>query len=68
MVREDDREVCFKEMIVKPTVKGQEETRCTQSLGEKKNFHIQFTSDCQIPEAGKSLEYSRNKKASKSSE
>ena len=67
MVREDDREVCFKEMIVKPTAKGQEETRCTQSLGKKK-FHIQFTSDCQIPEAGKSLEYSRNKKASKNSE
>ena len=37
MVREDDREVCFKEMMVKPTAKGQEETRCTQSLG-KKNF------------------------------
>lgn len=35
MVREDDREVCFKEMIVKPTAKGQEETRCTQSIGEK---------------------------------
>lgn len=37
VVREDDREVCFKEMMVKPTAKGQEETRCTQSLG-KKNF------------------------------
>ena len=36
MVREDDREVCFKEMIVMPTVKGQEETRCTQSIGGKK--------------------------------
>ena len=38
MVREDDREVCFKEMIVKPTAKGEEGTRCTQSLGEKKTF------------------------------
>lgn len=48
-------EVCFKEMIIKPTVKGQEETR--YKVWGKKNFHLQFTSDCQIPEAGKSLEY-----------
>lgn len=43
VVREDDREVCFKEMIVKPTAKGQEETRCTQSLGKKKTFTYSLT-------------------------
>lgn len=35
---------------------GQEEARGTQSLG--KSFHMEFTSNCQVSTAGKSLKYS----------